>query len=316
MIRHLIPGLLMLAAAAPSWAGDDALLPTHLIDGGQVFVTGTFQYLEGHGDAQLLGVDGDFEQKAYQVRLDGGVGLGMGFEIDASIAGQFRGTTDADFANGTVGFESESRGFSDLTVEARYGILKGDTALLQLVVGGILVAPVGNDKKGQAETVIGGVRIQDREESGIGEGVWHYGLEAGISKNFGPLEPYLMTSYVFGGKRRENGVNEDRADVWTVLAGAQWHLSTQVTIDTRAVVSRDGIDRQEDNGSQAKEENHFTYAGEADLYIHLGGGATLILGGGAFFVEDHELSDLAQLSAKNDYVWFVQVGLHILLGGK
>jgi hypothetical protein len=89
-----------------------------------------------------------------------------------------------------------------------------------------------------------------------------------------------------------------------------------VTIDTRATLTRDGIDRQEDNGSKVKEQNHFTYAGEADLYLHLGGGATLILGGGAFFVEDHELNDLAQLSAKNDYVWFVQAGLHILLGGK
>jgi hypothetical protein len=240
----------------------------------------------------------------------------MGFEIDASIVGQFRGTTNADFANGTLGFESESRGFSDLTVAAVYRILKDDPALPQLIVGGILVAPVGNDKKGQAETVIGGVRLQDQEESGLGQGVWHYGLEAGISKSLGIVEPYLLSSYVFGGKRRENGVNEDRADVWTVLAGAQWHLSPQVTIDTRAIVTRDGIDRQEDNGSQAKEENHFTYAGEADLYVHLGGGATLILGGGAFFVEDHELNDLAEISAKNDYIWYVQVGLHILLGGK
>ncbi|HVE42890.1 MAG TPA: hypothetical protein VNM14_23620 [Planctomycetota bacterium] len=312
----MIPALLLLAAATPSWAQDDALLPTHLIDGGQVFVTGTFQYLEGHGDAQVLGLDGDFDQKAYQVRLDGGVGLGMGFEIDASIVGQFRGTTDADFANGALGFESESRGFSDLTVAALYRILKDDSALPQLIVGGILVAPVGNDKKGQSETVIGGVRIQDKEESGIGQGVWHYGIEAGISKNLSLIEPYLLTSYVFGGRRHENGVTEDRADTWNVLVGAQWHLSPQATIDTRAIFSRDGIDRQEDNGSQVKEHNHFTYSGEVDLYAKLGGGVTLILGGGAFFVEDHELNDLAQLNVKNDYVWYVQVGLHLLLGGK
>jgi len=316
MKRLLIPSLFVLAAAAPSWAQDDALLPTHLIDGGQVFVTGTFQYLEGHGDAKFLSVDGDLDQKAYQVRLDGGVGLGMGFEIDASITGQFRGTTDADFANGTLGFESESRGFSDLTVAAIYRILKDDTALPQLIVGGILVAPVGNDKKGQPETVIGGVRIQDKEESGIGEGVWHYGVEAGISKKLAIIEPYLLTSHVFGGRRKENGVNEDRADVWNILVGAQWHLSPQATIDTRAIFQRDGIDRQEDNGSQVKEQNHFSYAGEVDLYAKLGGGVTLILGGGAFFVEDHQLNDLAQISLKNDYVWYVQVGLHILIGGK
>ena len=31
---------------------------------------------------------------------------------------------------------------------------------------------------------------------------------------------------------------------------------------------------------------------------------------------DDVLGMIAQLSAKNDYVWFVQVGLHILLGRK
>ena len=55
MLRSLMPALVLLAAAAPAWAADDdALLPTHLIDGGQVFVTGTFQYLQGRGDAALF----------------------------------------------------------------------------------------------------------------------------------------------------------------------------------------------------------------------------------------------------------------------
>ena len=317
MVRHLIPWVLVLAAATPSWAADndDALLPTHLIDGGRVFATATFQYLQGKGDADLFGSSGDFDQKAYQVQLDAGVGLGAGFEIDASIVGQIRGTTKADFSTPNVEFESESRGFSDLTIAALYRILKDDTAVPQFIVGGIVVAPVGNDKNGQPETTIGGTKIQDSEEAGIGQGVWHYGLEAGISKNLVVVEPYLLTSYVFGGKRRENGVNENRADVWNVMVGAQWHLSPGATIDTRAIFTRDGIDRHEDNGTQVKEQNHFTYTGMANLYLHLGGGVTFIVGGGAFFVEDHELNDLAQLSSKDDFIWFVQAGLHILLGG-
>jgi len=316
MIRRSLPAILLLLGASAAWGEDDALLPTHLIEGGQVFVTGTYRYLQGKGDADFFGADGDLEQKAHQIQLDAGIGLGMGFEIDASIVGQFQGTTKADFSGANVEFETESRGFSDLTVSALYRILKDDTALPQLIVGGIAVAPVGNDKKGRPEIMTGNVKTQDGEESGVGQGVWHYGLAAGISKNLVVIEPYFLTSYVFGGKRRENGVNENRADVWSVTVGAQWHLSPQATLDTRAVLNREGLDRKEDNGIQIKEELHFTYTGQASLYAHLGGPVTLVLGGGVYFLQDHELNDVAQISLKDDFIWFAHIGLHILLGGK
>lgn len=316
MVRRSLSALFFLLCASAAWAQDDALLPTHLIEGGQVFGTATFRYLQGKGDAAILGVSGDFEQKAYFLQLDAGVGLGMGFEIDASIAGEFSGSTRADFPGAGVKFESESRGFSDLALAGIYRLLKDDKALPQLIVGAIVVAPVGNDKKGQPKTVVGGIQTQDGTESGLGQGVWHYGLEAGISKNLVVVEPYLMTSYVFGDKRTENGVHEDRSDVWSLTVGAQWHLSPQATIDTRAIFNREGVDKTENNGARAKEEQHFTYTGQVSLYAHLGGPATLVIGGGATFVEDHEVNDLAQLNIKNDYVWFVQIGIHLLLGGK
>src|SRR5437773_2319303 len=97
MVRGLLPAFFLLSCAAASWAQEDALLPTHLIDGGRVFGTATFRYLQAKGDASILGVDGKLDAKAYQVQLDAGVGLGMGFEIDASIIGQFSGKTHADF---------------------------------------------------------------------------------------------------------------------------------------------------------------------------------------------------------------------------
>ncbi len=315
MLRFTIPACLFLSAATTSWAQEDALLPTHLIDGGQVFVTGSFQYLQGKGDADFPTSSGDFKQKAYQVLLDAGVGLGMGFEIDASIAGQIRGTTKADLSTPNIEVETESRGFSDLTLTGLYRILKNDAVTPQLIVGGILVAPVGNDKKGAPEISSGGITVKGAE-SGIGQGVWHYGLAAGISKSLTVVEPYLLTSYVFGGKRRENGVNEDRSDVWNVTAGARWYLSSEASIDTRAIFNRNGREWKEDSGVQVKEETHFTYTGEANLYLRLGSGVTLILGGGAFFIEDHEVNNLARIDLKDDVVWFVQAGLHVLLGGK
>jgi hypothetical protein len=314
-MKHLtLSAFLLFAGASAVAAQEDALLPTHLIDGGNVFATGTLRYLGGKGDAALFNTSGDIDQTAFQYQLDAGVGLGQGFEIDASIAYTFTGTTTADFGAVNTEFETESKGFSDLLLEARYRILQESKTTPQLFVGGVVVAPVGNDKDGQPEIKINGITAQNGEDAGVGGGVWHYGFEAGISKNLIFVEPYLATSYILGDTRTKNGVHEDAADTWTLLLGAQWYVTPKATIDTRVIVQRNGVEKSEDGGVQSKEEAHLTYTGQASLYVHLGGGLTLMAGGGVSFVEDHEINDLAQLSLKDDYAWFFQVGLHILIG--
>ncbi len=316
MNRLSLSALLLCACASVAAAQEDALLPTHLIDAGNVFVTGTLRYAGGKGDASLFNTSGDIDQTAFQLQLDAGVGLGQGFEIDASIGYTFSGTTNADFSAVNTEFESEAQGFGDLLLEARYRILQDSATLPQLVFGAIVVAPVGNDKDGQPEIKINGVTTQDKEESGAGGGVWHYGFEAGISKNLVFVEPYLATSYVLGDKRTKNGVHEDAADTWTILMGAQWTVTPKATIDTRMIIQRNGVEKSEDNGAQTQEEAHLNYTGQASLYVHLGTGVTLMAGGGVTFVEDHELNDQVQLSIKDDYAWFLQIGLHLLIGAK
>src|SRR5690349_18681159 len=196
MKRLSMSAILFCACASAGAAQEDALLPTHLIDATNVFVTGTLRYVGGTGDTSILGTSGSLDQTAFQFQVDGGVGLGQGFEIDASIAYTFSGTTSADFGSLNTEFDSESKGFSDLLLEARYRILKDSPTLPQLVFGAIVVAPVGNDKDGQPEIKINGITTQNKEESGVGSGVWHYGFETGISKNLAFVEPYLATSYV------------------------------------------------------------------------------------------------------------------------
>ena len=315
MKQLTISAFILMAAAGSLRAQEDALLPTHLIDAGNFYATGTLQYASGKGDTSILGTTaGDIDQKAFQLQLDAGIGLGQGFEIQASIIAQFVGETNAEFGAVNTEFETESKGFSDLLIEARYRILQDSKVSPQLIIGAIVIAPVGNDKDGQPEIKVNGITTQDKEESGLGSGVWHYGFEAGISKNLVFVEPYLLTSYVFGDKRTENGVHEDRADTWNLLLGAQWYITEKAVLDTRVQITRNGVDKTEDNGAQAKEEQHFNYAGGVSLRVHLGGGATVFFGGGVQFVEDHILNDTVQLGLKDDYVWFLNVGLHILVG--
>lgn len=316
MARRMIPVLFVLACASTSWAqGDDALLPTHLIDGGQVFATGTLRYLGGQGDAEILGVSGDFKQSFFTLQLDAGIGLGMGFEIDASINYQFIGRTQADFSSTAAEFETEDVGFSDLVLNPRYALLKEDAASPQVIVGAILVAPVGNDKDGQTGVTSGGTKTQDQEDGGVGLGVWRYGFEAGISKRLTVLEPYLLTNYVFADRRKDEGVQENRADVWNLTAGAFWHLSPQATLDTRLSVARQGVDKQETSGTETEEESHFTYTAQAALQLKVSSSATFLILAGATLVQDHQVNDVINLEMRDDLVWFAGAGLHLLFGG-
>lgn len=315
MARITLSAALLLATASAAWAQDDALLPTHLIDGGRVFATGTLRYIGGKGDADVFTASGDFKQSFFQLQLDGGVGLGQGFEIDASITYQFIGRTKFDFSAANSELETEEVGFSDLTLNPRFAVLKDSAVTPQLIIGAIAVAPVGNDKDGQPEITTGGVVTQEGEEGGVGQGVWRYGLQAGISKRLTALEPYLLAEYILADDRKRNGVKEEPGDLLNLLVGARWHLGPTASLDTRAFLSRQSKETDETNGTQTEEEAHVTYGAQVSLYLRLGGPATLTIGAGVSMIEDHQLNDLLQLELKDDLHWFVGVGLHLLFGG-
>lgn len=317
MARTLLPAVMLLACASASWADDDdALLPTHLIDGGRVFGTGTLIYFGGKGDAEFGPAPGDFKQKAFLLRLDAGVGLGSGFEVDASINYQFIGRTDAKFAAGgnTAEFETENVGFGDLVLNPRFAPVREGTTTPQLVVGGILVAPVGNDKSGTTGTTINGVETAQQEDGGNGDGIWRYGFEAGLSKRLTVVEPYLVVNYVFADSRKKNGVEEEGADILNVTLGAFLHLGSAATLDVRAVITRNSEQKEETGGVQDVEEAFNSYTAQVALHLKAGSSATLIIVAGASFIEDHEISQAAQIGLEDDMNWFVGIGLHFLFG--
>jgi hypothetical protein len=315
MARATLPALILLGCASASWAQDDALLPTHLIDGGQVYVTGNLQYLGGQGDADILSNSGDFDLSIFSFEIDAGIGLGSNFEIDASITYQFIGKTNADFSSSSTEFETEEVGFSDLLLNPRFAILKDSTVTPQLIVGAIAVAPVGNDKDGQTEITSGGTVTQPGEEGGIGDGVWRYGLQAGVSKRLAVLEPYLLAEYLLADDRKKDGVKEEPGDVLNLTIGARWHLGPTAILDTRLLVTRTSKAKEETSGTQTEEEAHLVYGGQLALYLKVGPGAYFTIGAGLSSIEDHEVNDALQMEIKDNLNWFAGIGLHILFGG-
>lgn len=307
----------ILAGVPAAWTQDDALTPTDVLEACQFSATVRLQFLSGRGDVRNDPVfEADFEDHTFEALLGIAVGLGAGLEVELSIPYRFRGTLegDGDILGASFESEDESLGFGDLQISPVFRLLREDASSPQLIVGAIAVAPTGNDKRGDAKVEIGGVPVSDGEEGGIGQGVWKFGGLAGISKNLGLVEPYLLVSYVWGGKRERNDVDEERADVGTILAGAEWHLSPTTRLDTRALFFFVGEDVIEENGQEAIEEAHFRFGFEASVYANLGGGFTLILGGGILFVEDHTIDEVDEEDLKDAFQWNLGVGLHFVFG--
>jgi hypothetical protein len=309
---------LLLAGVPTAWAQNDGLTPTDVLEAGQFTVTARLQFLSGEGSVRNdPAFEADFKEQTFEALLGVAVGLGAGLEVELSIPYRFRGTVDGEgeFLGASFESEDESLGFGDLQISPVLRLLRENAQSPQIIIGGIAVAPTGNDKRGDAELEIGGVPVSDGEEGGIGQGVWKFGGLAGISKNLGLVEPYLVVSYLWGGTRERNDVDEERADVGTILAGAEWHLSPSTRLDTRALFFFVGEEVTEEAGQEAVEEAHFRFGFQASVYVNLGGPLTLTLGGGVLFVEDHTLDEVDDDDLEDTFQWNLGIGLHIVFGG-
>jgi len=321
MIRHALGTLLLAGAAAlPAMAMDPpgnaqkGLTPTDVVDLGEVWASARFSALFGQGKAEDLVNKADVDITDFQVQLSGAVGLGMGIEVTFDIPCLFRGTTDMDVSSVSTETQQLSEGFGDLTLSGVYRILQEGAATPQWVVSAIVVAPVGNDFRGDSEVTVSGTTVRDGDTAGNGEGVWHYGFGSAISKQIGMLEPYLGFSYVFGGKRQHNGVNEDRADVATLIAGSELHISPETTIDLRSAMFFNSKDVTEDNRARITEEAFNLYAVQATAYITIAPSVTLLAGFGVGLMDDH-LLDTSGDASLNDMIYYQgMIGLHVCFG--
>lgn len=306
---------LFLFASAPQ---QDALTPTDVLEFGQFSATGTFRMNAGKGSVTAPTTDVDFDTEAFLFQLDAAVGLGMGFEVELSIPWQFQGSTQGDGTFGGSSIETDQglSGFGDLTLSAVYRLLKEESLTPQWILAVIVQPPSGSDKRGDAEVIQAGVLTQEEDEGAIGDGVWRYGFATALSKKVGLVEPYAALSYVFGGTRTRNGVREDRADVLDILLGVEWHVSSDATIDTRAILQFQGRDITEDNLVKVREEAHWSYGAQATLRVHLGGGFSLIAGGTVFSEQDHEANDVTMLDQEDTFFYQLQLGLHFYFGAK
>lgn len=308
----------MLAVLQIAAAAQDALTPTDVVEAGEFSVTAGVRL--ARGETTLADPTGtqelDLDFDSFEGFLETAIGFGAGFELELSIPYQVEGSVEGsgDFGGSRFELEQESSGFGDLEAGVVYRILKEDRSSPQWVVAGLLVAPTGNDKRGSPEVRQNGIITSLGEKGAIGDGVWGYGLGTAVSRRFGLWEPYVGGAYVVNGGRDRNGVDEDRADVGTVLLGSEWHLAEPVTIDTRALFQIVGDDVTEDNRVESEEEGHIAYGAQVRIFARLGAGLTLVLGGGIFIAGDHEADTASGTETEDSSTYVIQAGVHYYLG--
>lgn len=306
--------VLLLASASAAYA-QNVLTPTDVLEAEQFSVTARGQVEKGDGTlvlAPAINLDADLDLLQYGCVFEAGVGLGMGFEIEAALPYVIHGEWEAGIGN--IEYSQEVSGIGDLEVLGIYRLIKEDERKPQVIVGAFVIAPTGGDEEGEPEIKIGTTTVQEGEDADAGESVWRYGPGAGISKRFENVEPYFIANYIIGGEREENDVDEDRADVASFMLGSEFHVSPQATIDVRGIFQHIGEDVKEEAMVEVKEETHFAYGGQASLYMSLGPRFTLIVGGGVMFVEDHEINDVDQTQFEDVILYSGHVGLQFVFG--
>jgi hypothetical protein len=306
MLRSLFASLFVVSIASTAVA-QDGLTPTDILDGGRVSVTGRLQFTQGQGTLTDGTIDLDADISEFQLILEGAVGLGMGFEVEASLPYQFTGNLEIEGTGIEQDFEEV--GFGDLILSPVYRLLGDGKEGLQVIAGAMIVLPTG--KKEPAEL--------NGEEGGIGDGVWRFGALAGISMRAGFIEPYFTIEWLSGGKTevQNNAIEVERPDLWTLTLGSEFHFGEKITFDLRTFVEIVGDETEEDSlGVEATEESHFQNAWQAQLYCTVGSGLTLIAGVGVSFLEDHTVDNTANIDLEDTFFYSATVGIHIVLGGK
>lgn len=308
----------LLVSAGAALAQDHALTPTDVLGFGKVAATVSFQLAEGKAEFKdpSLNLDLDADISSYELSLAAAVGLGMGFEVEASVPYQIQGTTEGngDLGASTVETEQNSDGFGDAVVTLNYELLEEKGSTPQWIFALIIGVPTGNDKRGEAELTLNNTVIQKDEDGGNGDGVWRYGFGSAISTKAGLVEPYLGASYVFGGEKERNDVDEEYADVGSILVGAEFHVTPNATIDLRVIAQFVTDQITEDTRVEKEEEAHKVFTGQGQLYVGLGTGATLVLTGGVSTSEDHDVDTRTGAEIEGTFIYFLGIGLHLKLG--
>jgi hypothetical protein len=312
MSKSAWTALWILAAGSAAMA-QDALVPTHISNFGEITATFRLRYDAGQGNLKDPTFELDLDVKRFFGELQAGVGLGHGFEVEATLPYQFQGTFQAE--QGGVEFEQEQVGLGDLTLAGNYRLVEESKTSPQVIGGLLLVLPFGNDDLGATELRIGGVTITQGDEQGLSDDVFKIGFQAGVSKKLEAAEVYGLIGFLVATEDRDEGnIEVDLPNVFTLTAGAKMPLGATTFLDLRTNLRHVGEEVEDDPAGDSTEEAHVELELQARFYFTLGGGAAVVLGAGVGWIQDHAVVEESNLDVEGLYTYGLEFGIHIHLG--
>ena len=304
---------LALTQEAQTW--QEGLTPTDVLSMGRVTVAARLSAEIGSGSLQndAVNFDENGDISRFDLLLEGAVGIGMNFEIEATLPVTF--VEKLEISSGGIDFKQESKGLGDLSLGLNWAALRDGKDSVQLMFGAFVLLPTGDDERGQPEASVNGVQTLVGEEGGMGTGAFQFGFQAGISKRLSVLEPYLLFRYLVGGHGDDGDIKTDFPDVATLIVGSEFHFGDALTIDGRLIVNLTSEEvREDDTGGETTTASYSQIALQGRVYLSLGPTVTLIAGVGAYNNSDHELIQEANLELNDVWVFTAELGLQIALG--
>lgn len=297
-----------------SVSAQESLLPTYVNGSAEVTVEALLRFQAGQGTLSNPSFDVDFDDTHFFAEFRAGVGIGGGFEIEASVPFEFTGTGEADESG--VEFELETAGLGDLTLEGNFLITPASKSTPNVMAGLVIVLPSGNDDFGVPEIRVNGVLVQDGEDGGLGDGVVKAGLQFGVSQELTGATVYGLARMVFStGKQDQDDVEIDHPDVFSLVAGAMLPLGKTSNLDLRLTAQHIGDEVEKDDFfGDSTEEAHLNMNLDARLYFTVASTATVVLGASAGWVQDHAVDEESELDLEEVFTYGVTLGVHLRLG--
>jgi len=312
-ITALIAAAIVLLSAGSIYA-DNKLLPTDVLDPGRFFSDIRYGYTSLEGQIASSGMETDVEGGEHRINYVLRIGIANGFDVEASTSYLAEGSInwEADTFLGHVEMKTLEEGIDDTTVSFRFKLAEEGRDGVNFTFALIGVLPSGQRKEGEPEIHLDGVKLQDEKAGSPGNGVVSYGAGFSVSGRSGNFEPYLLGSYIFGGRRERHEIDEHYADQAQLQVGIQWHTSPHAAFDFSIMAVRNSPQAQEEDRSKTVSNSFIMGYAFIGMYFEFAPNATFILGAAYGLMESHVVnrSDGARMEGVSAFV--PSIGLHLL----
>ena len=290
------------------------LLPTDMLEPGRVGGEFGYSYSVGEGELDMGGIDVDAEFTEHDLNFILGLGLSRGLDavFTTGYVATGSGKMKADTFLGKVEMESYSEGIEDTRLDLRIRLADRRTNGADAVFSIIGVFPSGYRKDGQGRIKLNGVEVQDMKRDYPGEGVISYGAGFAVSGQSGNIEPYMVCSYIFGGRRERHNIDEHYSDEAMLQLGIQASTSTNATFDFSLVGMHSSPSTIEDHGSRSREADFLMGGANFRMCFEFAPDATFIIGIIYMMIEGHQVDRDSGDRLKNASSIIPGISFHIL----